>query len=299
MSNEKLENVVVANKLEKIQGRGPGSRLRKAREAKGFSVEEVARKLFLNSQVVHQLENDDYKSHHSITFIRGYLRSYARLVDVDTESLIAEFNAMGLTDAAPPMSTQRIYHKDSSIVSKSLPWVGTAVAVVVLLFVISWVHSEFSSTQITNPTVSAENAVAATVTQTNNAVNVALTPPVNSSNVSSDNNNPGSAINNTASVTPTAGTTDATAAVNNTTATAPATTTASSVDNTNQNADTSNTVASNNVVSAAAVTPTKPAAKNLATKTEKTKSVAVKSKTEIKSQTDVAVTAKPKSPTIF
>lgn len=188
MSNNKLENVVAVSKLESAQGRGPGARLRKAREAKGINIEEVARQLFLSSQMVQQLENDEYKSHHSITFIRGYLRSYARLVGLDTDALIAEFNALGLTDSVPLMSTQRIYHRENSIVSKGLPWVGSAIGILIVLFIVMWVHSEFSKEQIINPTASAVNAVAATVMQTNNSVNAALTTENNSLTASNSAN---------------------------------------------------------------------------------------------------------------
>lgn len=291
MSNEKLETVVVANKLEKSQGRSPGSRLRKAREAKGYSLEEIARKLFLSTQVVQQLENDEYQVHHSITFLRGYLRSYARLVDMDTEMLIAEFNAMGLTDAPPAMSTQRIYHRDSSIISKSLPWVGTVIGVVVLLFVVSWIHAEFSNNQITNPIASAENAVAATVTQTNNAVSVALTPTVTSNNASSNSSN---SVNNSTAAGITTTTTGATVAANSNADTTGTTTSTNSSAMNNSSSSVVASSASNSETNSNTTTNQTKLTKNAVTKSEKTSSMAIKSKATLNEPAQVAVAAKPK-----
>jgi cytoskeleton protein RodZ len=61
-----------------------GQRLAAAREARGWSCDEVARKLRLPLQVVRTIETDHYERIGSGVYLRGYLTSYARLVDVPT-----------------------------------------------------------------------------------------------------------------------------------------------------------------------------------------------------------------------
>lgn len=66
-----------------------GARLKQAREAAGLSVEDVAARLKMPARVVHSLENDDIASMGAPVFVRGQLRSYARLVGIDLESQLS------------------------------------------------------------------------------------------------------------------------------------------------------------------------------------------------------------------
>ena len=59
-----------------------GQRLTAAREARGWSREDVAGKLRLPAQVVHLIESEQYERIGHGVYLRGYLTSYARLVDV-------------------------------------------------------------------------------------------------------------------------------------------------------------------------------------------------------------------------
>ena len=61
-----------------------GQRLRAAREAKGWTVEEVGGRLRLPVQIIQTLESEQYEKIGYGIYLRGYLTSYARLVDVPT-----------------------------------------------------------------------------------------------------------------------------------------------------------------------------------------------------------------------
>ncbi len=65
----------------------PGRRLRETREARGLSVQDVASNLRLSSQVIRALEQDDYAALPSATFVSGYLRAYARLLEISESEL--------------------------------------------------------------------------------------------------------------------------------------------------------------------------------------------------------------------
>ncbi|MDU4431427.1 MAG: cytoskeleton protein RodZ [Pluralibacter gergoviae] len=65
-----------------------GSRLRNAREQLGLSQQAVAERLCLKVSTVRDIEDDKAPAELAATFLRGYIRSYARLVHVPEEELL-------------------------------------------------------------------------------------------------------------------------------------------------------------------------------------------------------------------
>lgn len=68
---------------------GFGALLKAGREEQNLSVADVATKLKLTARQVEALEAEDLSHLPSPVFVRGFVRNYARLVDVDADSLIA------------------------------------------------------------------------------------------------------------------------------------------------------------------------------------------------------------------
>ncbi len=85
---------------------GAGHRLRIAREKAGLSVAEVAERLHMPLRVVHSLESDDWSCLGAPVFVRGQLRSYARLLGLVTEPVL---QASGVAPVAPVTLTPRTY----------------------------------------------------------------------------------------------------------------------------------------------------------------------------------------------
>jgi len=67
----------------------PGAELRAAREAAGLSLDDVAQQLKLAPRQVQALEEDDYAKLPGRTFVRGFVRNYARYLHLDPEALVA------------------------------------------------------------------------------------------------------------------------------------------------------------------------------------------------------------------
>ncbi|ALB67733.1 cytoskeleton protein RodZ [Cronobacter dublinensis] len=65
-----------------------GERLRLAREQLGLSQQVVAERLCLKVSTVRDIEEDNAPADLASTFLRGYIRSYARLVHVPEEELL-------------------------------------------------------------------------------------------------------------------------------------------------------------------------------------------------------------------
>jgi cytoskeleton protein RodZ len=66
-----------------------GGMLRAARDAMGMSLDTVAQQLKLAPRQVTALEEDDFARLPGRTFVRGFLRNYARLVRIDPEKVLS------------------------------------------------------------------------------------------------------------------------------------------------------------------------------------------------------------------
>ncbi|MEE4407766.1 MULTISPECIES: cytoskeleton protein RodZ [unclassified Serratia (in: enterobacteria)] len=65
-----------------------GQRLRQAREQLGLSQQAVAERLCLKMSTVRDIEEDNLSADLASTFVRGYIRSYAKLVHLPEDELL-------------------------------------------------------------------------------------------------------------------------------------------------------------------------------------------------------------------
>ncbi len=72
--------------------------MRKARESRGISPREMADRLNWLPSYVHVIEEDRFQELRGDAFVRGYLRAYAKLVDVSEPALLAAYDAIEPTD---------------------------------------------------------------------------------------------------------------------------------------------------------------------------------------------------------
>ena len=80
MNTEATQDTTAANST--------GTRLRAAREQMGLTQQNVAERLCLKLSTVRDIEEDKAPADLASTFLRGYIRSYARLVHVPEEELL-------------------------------------------------------------------------------------------------------------------------------------------------------------------------------------------------------------------
>ncbi|AKO52379.1 cytoskeleton protein rodZ [Marinobacter psychrophilus] len=69
-----------------------GPQLKKAREAKGLSVVEVAEAQYLRPAIIQAIENGKYELIDTELFLKGYIRAYARQIGLDGNALIADLD---------------------------------------------------------------------------------------------------------------------------------------------------------------------------------------------------------------
>ncbi len=70
-----------------------GVLLSNERVKRGISIQEAADYLKLSRKQVEALENDDYSSLPGTTFVRGFMRNYAKFLELDLEPIMAWLSA--------------------------------------------------------------------------------------------------------------------------------------------------------------------------------------------------------------
>ena len=78
----------------------PGETLRKARESKNLAQADVAQQLNLTLRALTQVEAGAFDKLPGHTFARGYIRAYAKFLELDQDRLVADFDAYTGTDSA-------------------------------------------------------------------------------------------------------------------------------------------------------------------------------------------------------
>ena len=123
-----------------LAGDGPGAYLRKAREEANMSVDKVATALLLHSHTVELLEADAYASLPAPTFVRGYLRGYARVLGLPSGPVLDMYDRQGFEP--PPLTTEVNESTQAHTSDTAVRIVTYAVAVVLVLLVGLWWHSQ-------------------------------------------------------------------------------------------------------------------------------------------------------------
>ncbi len=127
---------------------GPGRRLREAREALGLSQADVCGQLHLESKIVTALEADDYKKLPPPTFVSGYLRNYARLVNLPVEVVMADYERLGFATQPPVRLGTTANKKPEHKSDKAVRITSYLIALVVIVaLVVWWQYQENSEPQ--------------------------------------------------------------------------------------------------------------------------------------------------------
>lgn len=135
-----------------------GAQLRAAREAAGLKVSELARLLRLGERQIEALEQGDWSSLPGSTFVRGFVRNYARAVQLDAAPLLAQLEGETKLVAPPlelPVSTHvtmpgqgRALNKDVLTVAAGLVLVLAAVAAYFFLPDEFWIQKPPAQVQL-------------------------------------------------------------------------------------------------------------------------------------------------------
>jgi cytoskeleton protein RodZ len=115
----------------------PGACLAEGRLQKGYSVEYVAEKLHLRGRIIQLLEADDYHLMPEPVFIKGYIRAYAKLLDLSPDPLLEIFNRTYKNERTPEKALWQ-GRKETNKAEKVVRWLTAIFALIVVAAVIIW-----------------------------------------------------------------------------------------------------------------------------------------------------------------
>lgn len=133
-------------KDSKNKKESPGALLRKARDARDFSIQHVASQLRLANEIIEALENNELEKLPAPIFVRGYIRSYAALTGVSGDQIIISYNEIIGEESAASLNTVRV---NSVAAERDGKWKRFLPAIIfvmlALLVAIVWLSSETTS----------------------------------------------------------------------------------------------------------------------------------------------------------
>lgn len=170
-----------------------GELLANKRKELGLTPATVSKQLKLTASLIEDIENDNYANIGGLTYVKGYLRMYAKLLKLSEDEVMVAFEQSNLEDT---ISSNREKVKLSSVDLgshhdkfdiKKLRWFAYAGAAVVSLIFINWLvtsdHQAAKSRQaLVTTTTQTESRVAANSIPLNKSIIV----PFHHSAVESD-----------------------------------------------------------------------------------------------------------------
>jgi len=121
---------------DRMLGEPIGDRLRIAREAKGLSLDEVARQTRIPIRHLEHIEREEWDSLPAVTYSVGFVRSYANAVGLDGPALGAELREqLGATRAVGPATA---YYEPADPARVPPRWIAIAAALLAILIVAAY-----------------------------------------------------------------------------------------------------------------------------------------------------------------
>jgi cytoskeleton protein RodZ len=152
----------------------PGGRLRQARERSGLTCAEVAKTLHMTVYYVKSLENDEYDKLPGKTFVKGYMRSYGRLLNLDVEELLESYRKIADDRSDTDGFESRMLRAKTNH-DQNLLWLScAAVLILVVLGAAWWFRGEELGAMLGRPPTTV------TVVQAATPVNQTQTPSLSS-----------------------------------------------------------------------------------------------------------------------
>lgn len=141
MENPPENNSGQGNRPAAILATSLGNILREAREKLGLSVADVAGQIKFAPRQIEALEAEDFKSLPEAAFLRGFVRSYAKILRLDAEALLA---SMPQTKMAAveliPASVGVPFPNAQSSRQQNMIWLGAALLLAVIVAAFAFMH---------------------------------------------------------------------------------------------------------------------------------------------------------------
>ena len=161
----------------------PGSLLRQAREEKGLTIEEMSAISNLTKQVIRGIESDDYSELAGLSFVRGYLKLYAKKLGVNESDVVEPFDRWKAEQSGEPVQTS-----SSSGVSVQEPSSGPSQGMIIAAGVLVVVLISVGSVISYMDSAKSEPEVSAVLPKSESSGVSVVTPPEPSKEMTADQN---------------------------------------------------------------------------------------------------------------
>ena len=132
------DKLVVNDLIQQVEPSTLGGRLAVAREAKQLTQQDVSNTLRLSLKQVADLENSDFAALPEPMVTRGFIRNYARLLDLDAEPLLAIYRAQVPDRLPDAILVQSSMHFEMPTKGNHLWFKYVVGGVVLLVLVLLW-----------------------------------------------------------------------------------------------------------------------------------------------------------------
>lgn len=116
---------------------GPGDILQAARISNGMTLEDVANKMHLSRGILNSLEENNFEDITAPIFVKGYLRSYSRLVNVDENEIIEQY-ATYYMNGDPPISSTSNTSPELNANDSKIKWITYLIIVGLIVILSIW-----------------------------------------------------------------------------------------------------------------------------------------------------------------
>ena len=125
-----------------------GQVLRSKRLALAYPERQVATELKLSIEKVYALENNDFKCFRSPTFVRGYLKSYCRLLGLDHRPILEAYDQQLSGHESTIRSVDNV--KQQASVRDPIVMIVSVIIIAIVVFVAFWWPNFSNSEQTSN-----------------------------------------------------------------------------------------------------------------------------------------------------
>lgn len=176
LEQKKMQEAAIASTPDDASSKSPGHWLKHAREEAGLTVQQIADGLRLDLRLILAIEENHFKDLGAPVYAKGYIRKYARMVNLAEESVLQRYEAWGdvavLSDPIPS-AKGTIPQPPRSLPGWAL-WVVLALIVIAVAITLLQLRSGDSITGGVSTTV--DRALQTTIVDSSAAVGPAGSP---------------------------------------------------------------------------------------------------------------------------
>ncbi len=122
---------------QSLPTQGPGDKLQAARISKGLSLDEVASKMHLSKAILSSLEDNSFEEITAPIFVKGYLRAYSRLVNIDEDEIIQQYTTHYM-EGDPPITSTSNTAPELNADNSKVKWITYLVIIGLIALLSSW-----------------------------------------------------------------------------------------------------------------------------------------------------------------